>query len=311
LDAGTTTEGPAISRALSAALAATLITLLAAGSAQARPSFGLDQSSARAGDVVHFTIAGVDGWGVAYHLELGGRDLISGRSKSSVAGSFTMPDLGDDARAVSLDAWIWWSNTKARTQRSLDYRGRALPPPDPPAPPPVPAPPVSAPAVPVTPATGPLAGPSPGPAGQPAAAVTSPSHAARPRANVRRRRSASRHGTAAPAHARSGGARLRAALRARARRARHAAAAHRRSRHARRHIAPLPRGVPTPQAGLGAGEEPAKPATQSAPATRRVAAHDRIGTSVVVPAVLTLGALMLLATAVLRRRWLAARAAQS
>lgn len=279
------------------------MSLLTAGSAQARPSFDLGTSSARAGDVVHFGISGVDGWGVAYHLELAGEDLLGGRSKNSVAGTFTMPDLGEEAITVNLDAWLRWSDTKARTKRSLEYRGPALPP-APPAPPPgtVPA------GLPLAPPVSEQGdSPAPGPGSSPSKQASPKPHGARRKARTRH------HTTSKPSSAASGGERLRATRRVRGRHARDTAARHRRSKQSLRRIAPLRDG-----GGASAGEGPAhdqNASTQNAPrvaiAAPRRGLHDGIDASIVVPALFTLGGLKLLGVAVLRRRWLASRSAQS
>jgi hypothetical protein len=158
--------------------------LLSAAAAHARPSFELTDDSARAGDVVHFFISGVEGWGVAYHLEIGGEDVLDGRDRSVVAGTFTMPDLGDAGRTVAVDVQLWWSDNQRKDRRRLEYLGPALPAAEAPAAPfPVAAgEPQAAPSPQPTPSPTVLAGTSP------ASSVGSPSHRS-PRQSRKRRAS--------------------------------------------------------------------------------------------------------------------------
>jgi VTC domain-containing protein len=90
--------------------------------AEAEPSFVLSESSARPGEAVHFSISGIDD-AVSYALEVDGDELIEGRAPGdgSIAGAFTMPNLGETSRTVTVEVQITQSDETTRRQRSLTY----------------------------------------------------------------------------------------------------------------------------------------------------------------------------------------------
>jgi hypothetical protein len=268
-----------------------LLLLLCASTAHARPSFELGTFSARAGDVVHFSISNVDGWGVAYHLELDGEDLLDGRFNSSATGTFTMPDLGAEPMTLNLSAWLWWSDSRTRVNRTLEYRGPALPPP-----PPAPAPATSAPA--------PAATPSPQDGHAPAPAGKAPSSAPKPKATAETRpRAHTAPGTNRRVAARAERRRGRT-QRTRDDKRRRAARKHRGSAPPVRGAGPFLNGFEGPgAAGPGAGSGAAADDPDVTLASRSA---DGWNAAIVVPAVLTAVALALAGTAALRRRRLRA-----
>src|SRR5207302_6622341 len=178
---GTTTEGPAVSRTRAAVLFVSLIFLLSAAAAHARPSFELADSAARAGDVVHFSISGVD-VSATYEVAVDAQQVLEDVSGSPVSGTFTVPDLGDAFRTVSVEAEIRGPDKRKKIKRKLEYLGSALPVTGPPAPAiPPPAPPPSAPP-PSAPPVVALGAPSPEPIYPPdAIEETPPAPAATPR----------------------------------------------------------------------------------------------------------------------------------
>ena len=255
-----------------------------AGTAQARPSFELGSFSARAGDVVRFDVSGVDGWGVAYYLELNGEELLDGRSSSS--GTFTMPYLGEDGRTVDLDGSLWWGDSRTRIHRSLEYRGPALPPPPQP-PPPVPSPPA---------ATAPAA---PSPQTSAPAARPAPSRSAPPEPERRHGSGGAKEGKAKQPVAPKRKTQRRKA-RARDRNKRRAARKHRRPGRPAGPAGPFLEGFggPAPSAeGDSPGPSAAKPAVL---ASRGL--NDPGSPAVLVPAALALAGLGLAASVALRRR---------
>jgi hypothetical protein len=117
-----------------------LILLSSAGVAQADPRFTLTESQARAGEAVHFSIAGADG-SFKYGLEVGDVAVLNGSAAKLVSGQFTMPDLGAAGKTVTVEARIQEPEDTTTATRILAY----LPPAPPPAAP-VQAPPASPPA---------------------------------------------------------------------------------------------------------------------------------------------------------------------
>jgi hypothetical protein len=279
----------------------TLTFLLSVAVAHARPSFELTDSTARAGDVVHFSISGVEGWGVAYHLEVGGEDVQDGRDRAAVAGAFTMPDLGDAARTVIVDAQVWWSDNQRKEKRRLEYLGRALPVADVPAPVSTVAagePPAAPPAEPIS-----SAKVLDGTAAAPAAA--SPSHR-RPRQSRERRPAIPQR------HAERSGKRRRSAHRGRDRRKRDATARKRHSKRSARRYKGFFHGYAEPRANGRPGGDGLLALNAMAPYTAALAVtRARTGgdgnAALVVPALLGLAGLALAGTAVVRRRRLASR----
>jgi hypothetical protein len=102
---------------------------MSAAVAQADPTFVLAESQARAGDTVHFTITGADDR-VTYELEVADRDVLKGAADADggvVAGQFTMPDLGDTAKSVQVEAELREDDDKTTVKRKLQYLGHAQP----------------------------------------------------------------------------------------------------------------------------------------------------------------------------------------
>jgi hypothetical protein len=275
----------------------TLTFLLSSAAAHAKPSFGVVESSARAGDLVHFTISGVDG-NVDYALEVDDMQVLEGTSDGVVSDTFTVPDLGDAVRTVAVEAEIRANGRLKKVETDLDYLGPALPLTGPPTP-------STAPAVPVVPQAVPtpeaihspeaIEGPPPAPA------VTLQS-------NRRRRQSHKRQVVERPRHAARSRERRRRVHRGSDRRKHHAATRNRRSKRAAPGTPPLFGGITEP----GRGQHPATEPTAPRPAVL-VATGPRPGLgggaypAVVVPVLLGLAALALAGTAMLRRRRLASR----
>ena len=278
----------------------TLAFLLSGAVAHARPSFELADSTARAGDPVRFSISGVEGWGVAYHLEVGGEDVLDGRDRNVVAGTFTMPDLGDAERTIVVDVQLWWADNQRKEKRRLEYLGSALPVVD-----------VPAPTSTVT-AGEPQAGPPPAPisstqvldATAPAPTSTSPSHR-RPRQSRKRR-------ATGPRHAERAGERRRAVPRSRESAKRDATKRKRRAKRSSRRYKGFFHGYAEPRAkgspsGDGLLALNAMAPYTAALAVTRARAGDGVNAAVMVPALLGLAGLALAATAIVRRRRLSSR----
>ncbi len=292
---GETREGQAISRAGAAALFITLTFLSSVAVAHAAPSLDLANPSARAGDPVNFTISDVYDT-VTYDLYVDGNwvtdDTVDASDDGVVSGIFTMPDLGSEARTVSVEVAV--SGRRRKAQSDLDYLGPALPGTAPPAQ----APP-SAGSVQPQAATSPRPPSSPKVVGgaSPEPATPGPSHR-------RTRGSGKKPGRPTrPADDRNGGRH-----RARRRHERQAASRHRRSNHNSHRGRAISGGSGPP--GLGPQEKPPlKPAAPHRVVLAATGARPAGGThaSVVVPAVLGLSSLALAGTAVLRRRRLSFR----
>jgi hypothetical protein len=273
----------------------TLTFLLSSATAHAKPSFWLAESSACAGDLVHFTISGVDG-NVAYALEVDNIQVLKGASDGAVSGTFTVPDRGDAVRGVAVEAEIRKPGRRKTVESELDCLGSALP--------------VTAPPVPSTSPPGavaPQAAPSPEAIRSPDAIEGPPSApAVTPQSNRRRRGSHKRQVIEPPPNVARSRERRRRARPDRDRRKHHAGTRNRRSKRAARGTAPLFDGIPQP----GRGQHPATEPTTPRPAVL-VATGARPGggvyAAIVVPVLLGLAALALAGTAVLRRRRLASR----
>jgi VTC domain-containing protein len=108
--------------AAAALLSAFFFLLGAAAVAHADPTFVLTQSGAAPGDSVHFSISGTEGR-ATYSLEVDGEELGEGSvpEDSGVSGTFTMPDLGNTSRAVTVEAQITQSDETMTRERSLQY----------------------------------------------------------------------------------------------------------------------------------------------------------------------------------------------
>jgi hypothetical protein len=277
--------------------------LLSASAAHARPNFELTEPGARAGDPVHFSISGGDGT-VTYELEIDDTDVLEGTGSGVVSGTFTVPDLGQKVRTVTVEAEIRAADKRKKVKRKLEYLGSALPVAGPPAP-------VLSPAV---PAAAPPAASSPEPIHLPnAVAGASPTPRVTPRSSPRPRQSRRRHGVEQPRHVGRGHKRHRRAHRARDRRHHDAASRKGRPRHPAPRTAPLFDGIPEPGAGDRRGDGGGVFSLNAIAPRRAVlaATHVRPGDSggldaaLVVPALLGLAGLALAGTAALRRRHLA------
>jgi hypothetical protein len=97
------------------------LVLLGAVDANADPSFVLATSQATAGDAVHFSISGLES-DATYLLEIGDEDVASGSPAGNrVSGVFTMPNLGDTGRRVTVEAQIGQSGETTILTRTLEY----------------------------------------------------------------------------------------------------------------------------------------------------------------------------------------------
>jgi hypothetical protein len=287
--------GLAVSRARSAVFFATLVTVLSAAPAQARPNAELAESVARAGDVVHFSISGATG-GVSYDVYVD-HDWV--QDGDGLSGSFVVPDLGDDAWTVDVGIVIW-SNGRRTVERELEYLGQALP--------------VRTPTTPALPAPAPEAASqadaAPVPAAPPAIdrASTNPGAGA----PVRPHGSRGRHDRQSPRHAASGDAHQRAAHGALDHRPRHAVGKHR--KHGRHRIVcpcrfgPLTGGAKArPSLGEYSALGSIEPHAAALAAKSVATAGGGLSAAAAVPALLALAAIALTGTAVARRRHLASR----
>jgi hypothetical protein len=278
--------------------------LLSAPAAYARPSFELTESAARAGDRVGFSISGADG-SATYELEVDHKQVLEGAGGGAVSGVFTVPDLGDAVRTVTVEAEIRGSDKQKRIKRKLEYLGSALP---------VPGPPASA-SSPALPAVLPPAAPAPEPNYSPnpiSGTSSGPAVTPPPRGQPRQSRKA--RTVEPPLHLARRGERPRRAHRGHDRRNRDAGARNTRPRRLGPRTAPHFGSIPPPGARArpraGGGSSSlnaiAPPATVLA-ATRAHPGDDGLKAAVVVPALLGLAGLALTGTAVLRRRRLASR----
>ena len=295
--------GSAIHAAI-AALFCTLLLLVGAAPAHAGPGLHLDESEARAGQVVHFSISDIDEE-EAYLIQIGDRTLAAGSGTKSeqVSGQFTMPDLGGGDRKVTVEAEIRDGDDKKTPKRKLRYIGGPPAPAltvadTPPATPPAPAP-----------AALPPAAPAPAPA-QPLTAAGVPAserHAIRPRS----RRAPPRH---ARKKSRSERRRSRSQADRPKRHGRDSAVKRAKRNKAKRNrdrTAPLFDGVPEPGSGGSGGSSDTGSGlndgnTIAPPAAALTGAGADIGgglsAAVLVPALLGLAALALTGTVLLRRR---------
>jgi hypothetical protein len=280
---------------------------LSAAPAFAQPGFELVETSARAGDLVHFSISGVEG-PVSYELEIDDEEVVEGSGAGSVAGVFSAPDLGDAARTVKVEAEIRASGKRKKVKRKLEYLGAALPVASPPAA-------SSAPPTPVAPVAVPEAAPSPTNAASAPSALVGPVPAAatKPRTNHRAprqsdRRRAARHRR----QVKETGKSHRRSRRGGGRRDREGATGKTRSKRPLPLTAPLFDGVPEPGAGELSGGVGALAATALAPpsaaerAKRTVLGEDGgLNVAFALPALLGAAAIVLAGSAAIRRRRLA------
>jgi hypothetical protein len=300
----TTREGQTISRAGSAVLFATLIFLLSAATAHARPSLGLAETGARADDVVHFSIYGLDG-DVNYEVEVDGEWVTDGWGDGVISDAFTMPDLGAGSWTVTVEVKL---RGHRKVSGELEYLGRALPVVKTPAPAPAaPEPTAAAQAVPSPAISSPKAI-----EGSSTAPAVTPQPSPMPHRSYVRRVAYQQKA----AHRKTAGAHKphRTAHRKRARRTRHSARWFARAWLRAFRAAPYPGG----RARSGANERrddggrifslnAIAPHTAALAATAARAGGGGANTAVVAPALLGLAAFTLAGTAVGRRRRLASR----
>ena len=277
-----------------------LLLLVGAGAAHARPQFDVSESDARAGDPVHFSVTGAEGY-VEYDVEVGDREVLEGAAIGNpILGQFTMPDLGRDARIVKLEAHIELLGKTTKVKQKIRYAGPAAVAPASSAGPPAAAPETVAPAA-VAPTQAPAvqaplatAGASPPP--HESAAI--PVAGQRPR-KAHARRTSREAPASRPVE-----------------RKRRTASVVKRSRAKRRdhpRTAPLFDGIPEspggPAAGNGGGGFHSLNAilSPSTPVSSPGAGGGGgLSAAVVIPGLLALAALMLAGTAAARRRRLAA-----
>jgi hypothetical protein len=119
---GVTAKRHAIALTGWAAVLSALFLCLGAGVAHADPSFVLNQAGAGPGDKVHFSISGMESR-ATYSLEVDGESAGEGTvaAGGSVSGVFTMPDLGDTAEEVTVEAQITQSDETTTRARTLQY----------------------------------------------------------------------------------------------------------------------------------------------------------------------------------------------
>jgi hypothetical protein len=275
--------------------------LLGAGVAHARPQLDVTELEARAGEPVHFSVSGAEGL-VEYELEVVDREVLEGEAVGNpILGQFTMPDLGDEARSVKLEAHIEQLGKTTKVKRKIRYAGPAAAASAPGAAPPAAAPEAIAPA-PLAPAQ-PAAVQVPlAPAGaEPAARKI----VATQRARRRPRQAAARRTSEQQPASRA------------VERKRRTASPVEKSKPRRRNLArtaPLFDGVPESPDGPAAGNEasgfhalnallPPAGASISPPGA---GGNGGLSAAVLIPGLLALAALMLAGTTVARRRRLAA-----
>ena len=268
--------------------------MLCAAAAQARPSFELGETSARAGDVVPFYISGVDD-GATYELELDGDYLLDGEADGDVAGSFTVPDRGGEPWSPTIQASVRSGGRWRSFRRQLDYLGRPVP--------------VSQ--APITPAPGVGAKQQDSAPAGPTSSASPPvkkKHGAAPKRKSRpARRGHARAKPKSHRHAERTAEPRRRTHHRRHRRERAGRHAHRRSRQRYRHITGFYRGYAERGSSVRRHTE-AAPSSPGGGVSRQAtpAAAVRPGggadIAIVAPVVLALAGLALAAIAVLRKR---------
>ena len=296
-------------------LLSALVFFTSAGAAHAHPYFTVTEKQARAGDVVHFAITAAKSR-VNYELEIDDRDVLQGSGAGSViTGEFTMPDLGERAKTVKVEAEMRESGKgKKKVKQKVEYLGPApaSPAPDPPASDPAPAagpsPQAAAPSAVAPNAV--LAAPQQPPPPAPKVAATPAAPAPAVKRETRRSRSRAPSTRERPAR-RAGAQRKRTVPRRERTTSRRPAAArrHRAGRLAPR-TAPLFDGVPEPGSRRPVASASANPTTSSlnaiVPPTASLGAEaakgDRLGLALLVPALAAMAALALAGTALQRQR---------
>jgi hypothetical protein len=201
----------------------------------------LEEGTVRAGHLVHFSISGAEG-NVTYEFEVGDREILKGTGAGEVSGAFSMPDLGEAARTVTVEGEIRGSDKRKKVKHKLEYLGSALPVAGPPAP-------IFAPAA---PAVVPQAAPLPAPTYTTGTnEATSPAPVVTPPLSRRPRESRERRAIESPPRATRDAEQRRRAHGRHDRRRRHPATGKTRSRKKRpaHRIGPLFDGIPEPEAG--------------------------------------------------------------
>jgi hypothetical protein len=292
-----TREGPAISFARAALFLTVLSLFPSAAVAHARPSFTLTETSAHAGGVVHFSITGLSG-NVAFEFEVGDEQVVDGTANGDVSGAFTVPDLGDEEKTVTVEAEIKAAGKK-KFKRKLEYLGPSQPVEDPPRESPAP---VQAPAL-TPPDVAPQAAPSPGPSSGSihlpgATGGTSPPLAVAPRSGGRPHKSGRRH-----EHAQEVARSDRRRSKGRSDRGHHTGGTRgRRSRHLLPRTAPLFDGVPEPGYGDDQGGDSKSPHKDLTATSAHPGDGFGLNAAILVPALLIVTGLVLVVAALLRRR---------
>jgi hypothetical protein len=112
----------AIARLSSGAALAVILLLLDAAVAYGDPSFLLTESKAGRGDEVPFSISGTEE-GATYALQVGATEVAQGSDPdgNGISGEFTMPDLGDTTRTVTVEARVTQSDETTAFTRTLLY----------------------------------------------------------------------------------------------------------------------------------------------------------------------------------------------
>jgi hypothetical protein len=248
---------------------------------------------------VHFSISGTGG-NVTYEVEVADKKIVEGAGIGEVTGTFTMPDLGDAVRTVTVEADIRASGKRKKVKQELEYLGSALPVAAPPAP-------ATGPAL---PAVEPQVAPLPEPIHAPAASVqASPAPAVTQPANDRPRVNRARPTIDPSRRAVRDGERRRRAHGGHQRRNRHPA---NKKTRARRHARRTKQVFDFAQPGAGSDQGVSSLNAIVPPAASLAANVTRAGdggpnAAVVVPALFGLAALALAVTAFLRGRRLASR----
>ncbi len=111
----------AIFAARAALLLSTLFLFTGGGVAHAQPTFAVAEQHARAGDTIHFSIAGATSR-VDYEIEVADKDVLRGSAAGAmIAGEFTMPDLGAGARTVEVEAEMRHSGRMTKAEPRIEY----------------------------------------------------------------------------------------------------------------------------------------------------------------------------------------------
>ncbi len=112
-------------RALVAGSLGSLVIAFGAVVAYADPTFLLIDSQAQSGDRVNFSISDLDD-GATYVIELDDDVVARGNAPEGddASGAFTMPDLGDASRTVTIEVEITESGDTTTIERRLQYVAR-------------------------------------------------------------------------------------------------------------------------------------------------------------------------------------------